>query len=404
MNLELNKINNRRRGKTLRFFHPHLDTVKIGGIIIFTMSRLEIIMKKVIIRMVMAFGFILAFLLILFLIWVIMSPGKIREYEGEKSLSEKFVMDINDAPNGFFINSKNTDNPVLLFVSSGPGTDDYFFTDKYKDMNLEDYFTVVYWDYRDMGIAYDPDFDLNEVTLENILKDTKSVTDYLKSRFGKSKIYIMGFSGGTHIALRAAREHPEDYYALINMAQCITDSYDNDSKMYEFMKDVFTKRGDSKSLKRLENAVEKLDDGKVKCKNWYDFVYLVHEAGGGTVLNKSETTGIAIPVILSRCYTIKEKINYIPAMKKYRTTPLYSDLSDFDYRKEVTKLEIPAFFISGEYDYNCPWELVEDYCKLLDAPDKEFYKIPNAAHSPLWENAEATCDIMRQIKERTLNE
>lgn len=62
-----------------------------------------------------------AIFLIIFLIWVFMSPGTIREYDGEKSLSEKFVMDINGAPNGFFINSKNTDNPVLLFVSSGPG-------------------------------------------------------------------------------------------------------------------------------------------------------------------------------------------------------------------------------------------------------------------------------------------
>ena len=58
-----------------------------------------------------------AIFLIIFLIWVFMSPGTIREYDGEKSLSEKFVMDINGAPNGFFINSKNTDNPVLLFVS-----------------------------------------------------------------------------------------------------------------------------------------------------------------------------------------------------------------------------------------------------------------------------------------------
>ena len=162
---------------------------------------------------------ILAVPALLLLIWALMSPGKIRTYTGPRSLSEKFVMDINGAPNGFFINSKNTDNPVLLFVSSGPGTDDYVFTDKYKDMNLEDDFTVVYWDYRDMGIAYDPKFDTDEITLDNILNDAKTVTDYLKDRFGKEKIFIMGFSGGSHIALRCAKNHPEDYYALINMAQ-----------------------------------------------------------------------------------------------------------------------------------------------------------------------------------------
>lgn len=85
-----------------------------------------------------------ALLVMLFAVWIIISPGTIRTYKGEKSLSEKFVLDINGAPNGFFINSVDTDNPVLLLVSSGPGTDDYVFTDKYKDMKLEEDFTVVY--------------------------------------------------------------------------------------------------------------------------------------------------------------------------------------------------------------------------------------------------------------------
>ena len=342
---------------------------------------------------------IVAFFVVLFVIWALMSPGQIRTYDGEKSLSEKFVMDVNGAPNGFFINSTNTDNPVLLFVSSGPGTDDYVFTDKYKDMKIEEDFTIVYWDYRDMGIAYDRDFDTGEITLENILKDVHDVTQYLKERFQKEKIYIMGFSGGSHIALRAAQRYPEDYIALIGMAQCVTDGEEQDTLMYHFMKEVFGNRNDSRSLAKLEAAVEKTDDGMVRCRNWYDFVYLLHDAGGGTIRNKSEFTGIVLPILFCRCYTVKEKIQYVPAMKMYRKTPLQAQLDGFDYRKEIPQLEIPAYFISGEYDYNCPWELVEEYESLLQAPDKGFYKIDNAAHSPLWENPTETCVILREIKE-----
>ena len=341
---------------------------------------------------------LIALLLLLFVIWCLISSGRIRTYDGEKSLSEKFVMDINGSPNGFFINSKNTDNPVLLFVSSGPGTDDYVFTDKYKEMNLEDEFTVVYWDYRDMGIAYDKSFDTEKITLENILKDTETVTEYLKDRFGKDRIFIMGFSGGTHIALRAAAEHPENYYALINMAQCVTDGPDCDVLMYDFMKGVFTERNDSSSLKKLEASVEKTNDGKVICKDWYNYVALVHKAGGGTIKDKSEFQGIVLPILFCRCYTIKEKLQYVPAMKMYRKTPLAKELDNFDYRTSVTSLKIPVYFISGEADYNCPWELVSQYCDIIDAPDKGFYLIPDAAHSPLWENPSVTCDILKQIK------
>ncbi|MCR5267747.1 MAG: alpha/beta hydrolase [Lachnospiraceae bacterium] len=346
---------------------------------------------------------ILALLVLLLIIWLIMSPGKIRTYDTPNGLSEKFVMDVNGAPNGFFINSVDTDNPVLLLVSSGPGTDDYVFTDKYKDMRLEEYYTVVYWDYRYMGIAYGSDFDAESITLENLLNDTYSVTEYLKERFHKDKIYIMGFSGGTQIALREAARHPENYYAYIGMAQCVTDSDERDALMYDFMKKTFEERGDRKSLKRLEDSIERSGDGSIRCKSWYDYVYLLHDAGGGTIRGKSEFTGIAWPVITCRCYTLREKIGYIPAMKKYRNTPLDKDLEGFDYRQDLTSLAIPAYFISGEYDYNCPWELVEEYCDILSAPDKGFFKIKDSAHSPLWENAKDTMEVMLQIRERTEN-
>ena len=361
-------------------------------------------MKKTGRKAVMVTLFLISALLLLFFIWCMMSPGRIRTYDDPKSLSEKFVTDINGSPNGFFINSQNMDNPVLLFVSSGPGTDDYFLTEKYEDMKLEEEFTVVYWDYRDMGIAYDKSFDTNKITLENILEDTEAVTEYLKTRFGKDKLFIMGFSGGTHIALQAAREHPEDYYALINMAQVVTDGPEQDALMYDFMKRIFIDRDDNASLKKLEESVKKTEDGRIICKDWYNYVALLHKAGGGTIKNKSEFEGIVLPIMFSRCYTVKEKLQYVPAMKMYRKTPLAEELEGFDYRESVTFLEIPVYFISGESDYNCPWELVQEYCDIIEAPEKEFFLIPDSAHSPLWENPSVTCDVLRQIKEKTVNE
>ncbi len=346
---------------------------------------------------------VLVLLAVILIVWALLSSGKIRTYSEPNSLSEKYVMDINGAPNGFFINSKNTDNPVLLFVSSGPGTDDYVFTDRYKDMQLENEFTVVYWDYRYMGIAYDRDADTGGITLENLLNDTYTVTEYLKERFNKEKIYIMGFSGGTHLALREAERHPENYTAYIGMAQCVTDSTDNDTLIYNFMKDVFTGRGQDGKLKKLEASVDHLEDGRVRCKDWYEYVYLLHDAGGGTIRNKSEFAGIAWPILTCRCYTASEKLGYIPAMKMYRKAPLSKELDNFDYRSSITHLDVPAYFISGEYDYNCPWELVQEYCDALDAPDKAFYIIKDSAHSPLWENAKDCMDIMKQIRDMTEN-
>lgn len=213
----------------------------------------------------------------------------------------------------------------------------------------------------------------------------------------------MGFSGGTHIALEAVSNHPEDYYAYFAMAQAVTSNNDRDTIMYNFMKEVFEKRNDKKNLSKLEKSVIHLDDNKVECKDWPSFVFLVHNAGGGTIKDKSEFTGIIIPILKSHCYTIKEKFNYIRGMKMYRNTPFYADVTSKDYRTLIPKIDIPVFFISGSSDYNCPWPLVEEYYNLLDCPKKDFKLIDNAAHSPLWENPKETVNYMIEMQNELLN-
>ncbi len=340
-------------------------------------------------------------------IFFMLSTGKVEQYRDENgnilenSLSEKILVEINGYDNGLFINSKNLDNPVLLLISSGPGTDDYFFNEKYKDMHLEDEFTVVYWDYRGMGICFDSDIDPETITLDVLINDTVTLTDYLCERFDQEKIYLMGFSGGTNIGIRVAQMYPEKYYAYIGMAQVVCRGAENDTLIYNFMKSVFEQRGEKKNLSKLEAVVTHLDNDQVQCNDWYQFIYLLHSAGGGTTYNETEFVVIDMPIMLSQCYTAKEKIDYIRGMKMYRKTTLYRESDDADYRQLVPGLEIPVYFVSGEYDYNCPWELVEQYCNMIEAPDKAFFKISNAAHSPLWENVEESHNAMCEIKNRT---
>lgn len=362
-------------------------------------------MKKMVIKILT--GFII-FIILVMLAWWFVSGNTIREYkdaEGNElpeSLSEKSIVEINGSPNGLFINSRNTSNPVLLLVSSGPGTDDYFLTERFSEMHIDDLFTLVYWDYRGMGLVYDKNTDPETITGDVLVDDTRAMTEYLMERFNQEKIYIMGFSGGTNIAIRAAHQYPELYYAYIGMAQVVTDSSENDQLMYDFMKSVFEERKDEARLKKLETLVHYEEDG-LHCNEWESFVMLLHEAGGGTTYNETEFWGIDVPIILSRCYTIKEKINYIRGLKMYRTTSFERELKGIDYRKSMNEFEIPVYFLSGEFDYNCPQPLVRDYCEMISAPDKKFYLIPDAAHSPLWENQAESYEAMKEILNKTFH-
>ena len=161
------------------------------------------------------------------------------------------------------------------------------------------------------------------------------------------------------------------------------------------MKKVFSERNDKRKLNKLEDSVVFEENGKVTCKDWPSYCALLHEAGGGTIKDKTEFKGVVIPIGNCHCYTMKEKIDYIKGFKMYRKTPFYQECMKQDYRKTIQKVDIPIYFISGSYDYNCPWPLVEEYYNMIDAPKKDFFLIDNAAHSPLWEQSEVVVPIIK---------
>ena len=78
---------------------------------------------------------------------------------------------INGAPQRLTIRGKDINNPVLLRVHGGPGYP--FIPAAYKGMgvDLEDLFTVCYWDQRGAGPAYTPDIPDSTLTLPQIVDD-----------------------------------------------------------------------------------------------------------------------------------------------------------------------------------------------------------------------------------------
>lgn len=351
-------------------------------------------------------------ILCLIVLWyfIFISRGTIQPFYDENgkilknSIAERTYVDINGVKNGMFIRGKNINQPVLLLVSSGPGTPDYFLTEAYPDMNLDNYFTICYWEYRGSCLSYDSKMYPTSITTDTLVSDTVEITNYLKERFHKDKIYIMGFSGGSYIALNTVARYPDNYYAYFGMAQVVCKGPDNDTPMYEYMKKTFTKRKDNKRLKKLEEQVYHLENGQVSCKEWGPYVMLLHEAGGGTIKDKTEFTSIVLPILTCHCYTFHEKFDYIKGMKFYDHTTLKKEQYQNDFRKTVPSVEIPIYFLSGSYDYNCPWEVVNEYCKQINAPKKGFYLIENSAHSPLWEQPKETIDIILELTKDQRNE
>jgi len=335
---------------------------------------------------------------VIFLIGVLMacSPGKPEPFLDENgkslpgSISEKIFVNINGVQQGMIIKSKDIRHPVLLYVHGG--MPDYFLTQKYPT-GLEDYFTVVWWEQRGAGLSYSPDIPAETMNSEQFISDTLAVTNYLRSRFGKDKIYLMGHSGGTFIGIQAAARAPELYYAYIGIAQ-MSNQYESERLAYEYMLQQFKDNGNNEMVQKLEAAPVTSTSGIPKA-------YLslrdgaMHSLGIGTTHDmKSVINGIFFPSLTFREYTLKEKINLWRGKSQSGVSFNWDEITATDLTTQVTEFEIPVYILAGRYDYTVNYDLQKNYFMKINAPKKGFYTFENSAHSPLFEEPESFIEIM----------
>jgi len=187
---------------------------------------------------------------------LLLSPGRLKPFQDENgnplagSISEKIYVEINGVKQGMFIKGKDRTNPVLLYLHGG--MPDYFLTERYPT-GFEDYFTVCWWEQRGSGLSYSPNIPSNTMTPEQMIADTKEVTNYLRKRFGREKIYLMGHSGGTYIGIQAAARTPELYFAYIGVAQ-MSDQLRSEQLAYDYMLELYKKNGNTSMVRKLGAA------------------------------------------------------------------------------------------------------------------------------------------------------
>jgi len=107
-------------------------------------------------------------------------------------------------------------------------------------------------------------------------------------------------------------------------------------------------------------------------------------------------TGIFLPVMRNREYTLAEKIDIWRGKAFSASTILSQEMYSADLSRTITRLDIPVYFFSGRFDYTVNHTLSEAYLKKLTAPVTGFYLFENSAHSPMFEEPARVQQILRQ--------
>lgn len=307
-------------------------------------------------------------------------------------MNEKFFIEINGSKQGMFLQSENTENPVLLYLHGGPGAPEIAFAEKYP-AGLEKLFTVCWWEQRGSGISYNRKITPKEMTLEQMVSDTIEVTHYLRNRFGKEKIYIMGHSWGSLLGVITVKQQPEFFYAYIGIGQ-VAQQERAERLAYTYMLEEFTKSNDKKMIRRLKKfPIETGGDISLK--------YLagvrsegMNKLGIGVMRSMPSMLNFVAIVLRYKGYTLGEKFKFAQG-SSFSLKCLCDCMIQMDLIEQVPCLQVPVYIFQGKHDYQTSYVVAKDFATALKAPIKGFYTFENSAHSPCFEESEKMCNILR---------
>ena len=361
-------------------------------------------MKRVFLVILKIIGFtIISVLFIGLVIVVANSSGRLeplKDSEGNEivgSFIEKNWVEIGGIQQGYFIRTENPNNPVILFLHGGPGTPILPFQIRREiSERLEKYFTVVYWEQRGAGISFSASIDSATMNLDQLVEDTRQMTDYLQRRFHQKSIFLMGHSWGSYLGIKTIERYPENYAAFIGIGQ-VTNQIESDRLAYDFMLQHAEEISDRRAIRNLQRFDR--DAPEFPCLSYIVRVRtpLMNRYGIGMVHNENlNDFRLGFEVLFFNGYTIFEKINYLRGIS-FSNLHLWGNANKGNLFETSISFEIPVFIIHGKWDYMVSYTLAREWFNEINAPEKAFFSFENSAHWPHIEEPEKFIQIIRNI-------
>ena len=179
-----------------------------------------------------------------------------------QGVDEKVKLHINGIDQWVSIRGKDRRNPILLFLHGGPAApampEAYTFQTPW-----EDYFTVVQWDQRGAGKTYRANTEeamAPGMSVKGMTDDAEQVASYLRERFGKQKIFLMGHSWGSILGVELAQRHPDWFYAYISTGQ-VVNGRRNEEVGFNYALRRAKEEGNQTAIHEMEAAISRIRSG-----------------------------------------------------------------------------------------------------------------------------------------------
>ncbi len=307
------------------------------------------------------------------------------------SIAELTSTRIGGHDQALMIRGRSTGDPVLLYLAGGPGGTDL--GAMRADAGLEQDFVVVTWEQRGSGKSYAALDPADTLTLEQVVADTVELTNYLRSRFGQDKVYLVGNSWGTIPGVLAVQQHPELFHAFVGTGQMVSPRA-TDVMFYEDTLAWADDTGNDALAATLRR------NGPPPYANLLDYepaLSYEHDWNAYPEFNNDleMPANLFVPE-----NTLIDQVNGLRAFLDTFSV-LYPQLQDTDFRTDVPSLGVPVYVVLGAHEARGRAVLANEWFAGLVAPSKELVMFEHSGHRPVVEEPAVFASLMTRIVDET---
>lgn len=281
--------------------------------------------------------------------------------------------------------------PLILFLHGGPGTAQIGFMPKYQS-DLESHFIIVNWDQRGSGLSYSENIPKDTMSVKRFELDAVEVTNYLRKKYNKDKIFLIGHSWGSILGMKLIHQYPKLYKGYIGIGQ-VADMNEGEVLVYDFVKATAEAQKNEEALDELKTIekppYEKPLNSIGVIRKW------VNEFDG--VMKKGEFGSVVSEGMNNSDYYKEEDIKKWSQGASFSVVNLLDEMLTVNLFKEIKKVNVPVTFFAGRYDYTTPSLSAYKFYEMLEAPEKEFIWFEKSAHLPMIEEVDKFCDQVINI-------
>lgn len=300
-----------------------------------------------------------------------------------KGVQQQLKVHINGIDQWVSIRGRDTRNPVLLVLHGGPASPDMPLAWTFQSP-WEDYFTVVEWDQRGAGKTYVSNTEAAMapgMTIDGMTDDAAQVVEYLRKRFRKEKIFLMGHSWGSVLGVELAQRHPDWFYAYVSVGQ-IVNMRRNEKAGYAFALREARADHNAEAVHELESMApypgsKGLTLERIGVRGKWEMHY------GGLAWGRRDFQFAADAWHLSPEYT-ESDVQAIDKGSVFSLTHLLQPLLAVDF-DDTVRFECPVVMFVGAHDYTASHELAREWYGKLRAPSKRLVVFADSAHMMMLE-------------------